>query len=786
MKKIIIAIQISFLFLLMNKTIYLFADTLNFDVKHYSIDLKINDFVNQSISGSTIIEFEVREDSISKVFFWLKGLSVDSVLAYDQQLDFVVDNELLHIQLKDTISKTDQYQVIVYYHGKPVKDPYWGGFYFSTADGGYAYNMGVGFKDIPHNYGRVWFPCIDNFSDKATYTFIITTDSAKVAVCSGMLSSKIINADQSVTWTYQLDVEIPTYLASVAVGNYNFVEMIYKGKEREIPLLVACLPQDTAKVKLSFINLEFALQLFEEKYVPFQFPRIGYVAVPFSSGAMEHACNIAYPKSAITGNLAYEDLMVHEFSHNWWGNLVTCSSAEDMWINEGWATYSEFLFHEFKYGKQKYNASVEANLHDVLQYAHFKDGNPYPLFPVPQEVTYGAHSYNKGAAVVHALRNYLGDSLFFTGINQLLKSFKFANLSSIDFRDSLSAYTGTDLIPFFDDWIFTPGFPHFRVNLIESADLTTFVVQTDFRFRDKWVSDLPLSVVFMDNKWNVIEKDILLKGNSQEFQLTLPFKPDMAFINMNGKITEAKTDDLLVIKSVGTYSLPHGMMDLTVRAVSDSSLLYVEHHWVGPSYGYNVPSGIKLSDYRYWTVSGIFSEGFDMNSRISYNGTTSSLNGSDCLDHTLGIENEDSLLLLYREHEGYPWRIYDSFALLTGSKTNKIGWIDIFQVKKGDYCLGIYDYKSETNPEVKLIEQHFKVYPNPAKNKLIIAKSDQNLKSNTWTCTLLSLNGKEIIKVNDIKDNSTVLKVDNVDQGMYLLRIQDQDQIILQKICIIK
>ncbi len=164
---------------------------------------------------------------------------------------------------------------------------------------------------------------------------------------------------------------------------------------------------------------------------------------------MEHATNIAYPSFAVDGTLVFEDLMAHEFGHHWWGDLVTCETADDMWLNEGWASYSENLFMEAVYGREAYLDAVIFNQIEVMQYAHIQDGAHYPVSGVPFDVTYGRHVYNKGADVAHTLRGYMGDEAFFRCIREYLDAFAFQTANSEQFRDFLGECSGFDLDDFF-------------------------------------------------------------------------------------------------------------------------------------------------------------------------------------------------------------------------------------------------------------------------------------------------------------------------------------------------
>jgi aminopeptidase N len=180
---------------------------------------------------------------------------------------------------------------------------------------------------------------------------------------------------------------------------------------------------------------------------------------------MEHACNIAYPAFAVDGGTGWESLMAHELAHSWWGNLITCSDASEMWLNEGWASFSVYLFTEAVYGRQAYNDMVNNEHLEIIHYGYANDGgNYFALANMPHEYTYGFTTYTRGAMTVHNLRGYMGDDLFFSCITNFLNTYAFQPVSSEQFRDHLSACSGLDMAPFFEGWIFNAGTPALEIN----------------------------------------------------------------------------------------------------------------------------------------------------------------------------------------------------------------------------------------------------------------------------------------------------------------------------------
>ena len=263
------------------------------DVLHYSINLDIIYLSKKSISGYTDLLITPKINGLSSIKLDLMQLNVDSIFMANQSIvNWNYNDTLLSFSLLNNMNIGDTVLCRVYYHGQPVKDPSgWGGFYFSN-DSTFAFNMGVGMQDNPHNYGRVWYPCIDDFVDRATYDFSITVKNGKNAVCNGTLEATNVGAN-STEYKWVLHNDIPTYLASVAIGPYVAVRDTFNGMNANIPIAIYVKSNMVSNAQASFINLKQILTAFEQYYGPYRWERVGYVGVPFSSGAMEHATSIA-------------------------------------------------------------------------------------------------------------------------------------------------------------------------------------------------------------------------------------------------------------------------------------------------------------------------------------------------------------------------------------------------------------------------------------------------------------------------------------------------------------
>ena len=673
------------------------------DVVHYDIHLEYIDFSAQTIQGYADVKLTPKVNNISSIPLELLDLTVDSVFVEGTEItSFTHVDAIIQIPLSTPVNTGDTLTVSVYYHGHPFHEG-WGGFHYS---GDYAFNLGVGFVSDPHNLGKAWFPCVDDFKDRATYDCYITVGEGKKAVCGGALISETINKNKSVTYHWQLDKTIPTYLASVAVGEYEAVADSYNGINDTIPILIYTKPADTSDVPGSFSNLKDIMAIFEYYFNPYPWNRVGYVGTAI--GAMEHVTNIAYPHFCINGTSTYEWLYTHELSHMWFGDLVTCASAGDMWLNEGWAVFCEIFYTKDLYGEEDFKNSMRNKHADVLRTTHIQDGGYYALYGVPTELTYGSTVYEKGCTVVQTLRGYLGSDLFFDVVKAYLEEFAFNYASSYDMRDFMTSYTGIDMTAFFDAWVFTPGTPHFSVDSFAvqttGEDFDVFVYpKQKYKGFDYLANSNIVEVTFMDSNWNTFTDTIHFSGKTGCSVKQVPFAPEAVMMDLEEKLCDATTDYFQTVNSTGEYEFPNTFFNIDVEQITDSAFFRVTHNWAPPDSLKTPVPGLRLSDYRYWKIDGIFPEDFIATGRFCYN-------RNNYLDNTLILSLTDSVVILYRSSPAEDWQSIN----FTKVGIWMIGNLYVDSLQKGEYTLAVWDTQVGNDETSSKKENKIKVYPNPS------------------------------------------------------------------------
>ncbi|MCP4909456.1 MAG: T9SS type A sorting domain-containing protein [Bacteroidetes bacterium] len=679
---------------------------------HYTINIDEINTSDKTINGWAEVIITPKINQIQQIKLDLKDLTVDSVFINQLIRPYTHSNDEIIIDLSESISIGDTITSRVYYHGQPFHEA-WGGFHFS---GDYAFNLGVGFESIPHNLGKTWFPCIDDFTDRATYDVIGTAETGLTITAGGRLLDTINNGNNTTTWHWNIPYPIPTYLASITIGDYVEYKDVHAGIEDSIPIIIYTKPSSAGNVAGSFINLHEIIEFFETRFGPYPFEKIGYTGTAI--GAMEHVSNIAYPNSAINGGTSSEYLYTHELSHMWFGNKVTCSTAEDMWLNEGWATFCAIYYKEVLYGHSTFLDEMRSNHKDVLQNAHIADGGYWAVSNIPQEVTYGKTAYDKGSTVVNTLKNYLGDSLFFDAMTAYLTNdtIAYSSRSSEELRDFLTAHTGIDMYSFFDAWVMSPGTPHFSIdsmNVVEEGEDYIIDIWTKQKFKgfDFLANDNILEVTYIDEDLRLFSDTIHFSGKTGHSvkvynKNLLPSEPILVFLDLFEKINDATTDNYSYFSEPTEYTFPSTYFTLYVEELTDSAMIRATHSWVKPDSLKNPIEGLRLSPYRHWKIEGIFPENIDASGKFFYSISSN-------LDNELITSAIDSIVILYRENTADEWKSVPQTRVGVWS----VGNIIVDEILPGEYTMAVWDTQIVGRKDDNQLNE-IKIYPNPSKGEI--------------------------------------------------------------------
>lgn len=745
------------------------SDTI--DILNFDITLDISDFSQQYIIGHCEVLFTPKMDGVDHIVLDLESFDIDSVYTDTAHLTFLRDDPKLTIELGQSFNTGDTISVNVAYSGNPLSDP--SGFGGVIYDDNIIYNLGIGLGSNPYNYGRGWFPCFDNFRERATYDIDLTAASNRIPYAVGTLVEEEDLGGTRTRRKYRMADPIPTYLVGFAASNYSEVNYTHEGMEETIPILYVAKAADTSAMKNSFSRLGPMIDALEYWFGPYAWDQIGFVLT--TVGAMEHNTLIAFPDfSALGGITSGNDrLMAHELAHHWWGNILTMSGPENMWIKEGNAEYGAHLFTEYAFGREAFVDQVKDNLELVLEDAHIDDGDFLPLSGLPFENTYGTHTYQKGAAMMHNLRGYLGDELFSAGMTAMLEFYEYQSINAAQFRDFLSEETGVDLSDYFDAWVFNPGYSDFEIN---TYDITpngnqfdvSFEIQQKLRAAPAFHNNVPLSITFFDADWNTHTETFMASGELTDVDFTIPFEPIFQTINDDHNLNLGRLQNRRPYYQLGSSGISNVAFNtFEVTNIADSALVNVVHHWVAADPVQDPDLNVRVSNSHYWTIQGDFSGGFDAKVTLRYDGREPYE-----LDYDLVNETEDSLIVVYRENPWDEWVEYPYYNKVALSPTDGFGFIRLNNLLPGEYAYANGMFPVSTHEPEALTT--FQVYPNPAGDLVHIQGELED--SKLLNMRLMDAMGRTLLEEQVAVDNNFFkqeIAVEQIPTGLYTIQLWD-------------
>jgi len=425
------------------------------DIRHYTISLNV-DFKQHSIDGYTTIDLITGKPTKVLLFNLLDSLNVSKVLVNDKAEQFEYKDNKILINLVGELP-AGHASVKVLYGGKPhvARRPPWDdGFIWSHDSAGHPW-MGMTAEGAG---GKLYFPCKDSPSDEPNegVDMIITVPKDLVVAGPGLLQSVIKNADRA-TYHWKTNYTINNYSIVFTVGDFAVVSRKYTTVNGNmVPIVFYVLKEHEAKAAHHLDIFEKTIHE-QEKYFgeyPWAKEKIGIVEAPYLG--MEHQTMNGYGNDfryIKVGGEDYDELMHHEFGHEWWGNKVTAKDWADYWIHEGICTYGDALYvREFE-GEKAY---IKFFQNSALSF-----GNKIPLVigkDIDEESAYNGDIYGEGAFFMHTLRYIMGDSTFFPTLKGFVTDprYTYSNLASTDdVIQYFSKAAGQNLKPLFDLYIYS-------------------------------------------------------------------------------------------------------------------------------------------------------------------------------------------------------------------------------------------------------------------------------------------------------------------------------------------
>ncbi|HEY0462523.1 MAG TPA: DUF3458 domain-containing protein [Pyrinomonadaceae bacterium] len=436
-----------------------------FDAQHYLIRTSF-DRKNRTIFGETTVSLKPLKNGFNSLELDAANLNFESVTLEPggADLPYKAEADKIFIKLPKDYSPKDLIKVRLKYSAKPKK-----GVYFIPAerDGGTLLHEAQIYTQGEAEESRYWFPSYDFPDDKATTEQFLTVEAGETAVSNGELIETLQNADGTKTFHFKMPLPHPVYLTSFVVGKYVKFADSYKNT----PLSVYLYPDREYLNEKAFGNTKQMMRAFEELTgVAFPFNKYDQTIVAhFSLGGMENATATTLSDRDIffseRNRFVVEDIVSHELSHSWFGNLVTCRNWAELWLNEGFATFMEAAYREKMYGRDDYLRKVREDA-DIYFAEESKTSRKHGLFNNQargDDSIFDAVAYQKGGAVVHTLRETVGDKVFWKAINIYLNKYRLSNTETTDLQKVFEEVSKKDLDWFFKQWVYGTGYPKLEV-----------------------------------------------------------------------------------------------------------------------------------------------------------------------------------------------------------------------------------------------------------------------------------------------------------------------------------
>lgn len=487
-----------------------------YDVLFYFIDIEAT---NQSkyIKGKTTIKAKVVSNTLDTLLLQLhSSLTIDSIKYYNDlcfyQHTFL--NEVF-IKLPETLNYNDTFSVVVYYRGA------------SEGNGiknGQAYGKKVTWTLTEPYSALDWFPCKQILTDKADSAYIyITCENTLKAGSNGVLVKIDTISQNKIKYCWQTKFPIAYYLISLTISDYleySFFAFPENLSEDSIYIVNYIYNNNFYfnYVKPRVDSTKQCMELLCKLYglYPFYKEKYGQITAPIGGG-MEH-------QTLTTLSAFTLELIIHEMGHQWFGDYVTCATWQDIWINEGFATYTYYLGIENFYNSQACQNWLEETFNWVM---YEPGGSVYIPFSELHNVSrifdYRL-TYLKGAALVHMIRYIIdNDSLFFSILRGFLNQFAFSNATGDDFKNYLNIYTGYNFDNFFDEWYYGEGYPIFSLYWTKSNDTVYLALYQ----QSSMPGVTPFFHLPVEIKFSGISNDTTIRVNheynGQIFSVVLPF-----------------------------------------------------------------------------------------------------------------------------------------------------------------------------------------------------------------------------------------------------------------------
>ena len=517
----------------------------NIDVIHYAFNLSLSDSTNE-ILGSTLVTVKFKEagmqnlrlDFVNKTDLrQAKGMVVESVMMGNTQINYTHQNDELIIFLPTPSTQLQVVTFTIKYHGIP---------YDGLRIGATKWGDRSFFNENWPNRGRHWLPIIDHPHDKATSEFIVKAPSHYKVVSNGLLQeeSDLGNNTKLTHWKQSVPVSSWLFVLGVADFAVKYVDQ-FQGKS--IQTWVYAKNREAGFYDFDEPTKK-VLEFYSNYVGPYAYEKLANIQTPSVNGGMETSSAIFYGEDLVTGKREERtrNVVIHEIAHQWFGNAVTETTWDDAWLSEGFATFFTLLFIENEYGKDEYTKGILKAKKTVYDLSA-----KMPAFSIvsdrtaEKEVVTSGITYQKGAWVLHMLRNLIGEAAFKKGIQNYYATYFNANTSTDAFIVEMEKASSKDLKLFFKQWLYQPINPAINASWNYDATTQKLKIHLNQTQGDQFLFTVPVEMGYYkkgDTKPTLLTLN--LKNKEQDFTFSvknsidkLELDPRNVLLN-NGQLTK--------------------------------------------------------------------------------------------------------------------------------------------------------------------------------------------------------------------------------------------------------
>jgi aminopeptidase N len=445
-----------------------YARSRNYDLQHSKIALRF-DLENRRVIGDVTHTLTLLLENLDQLSFDSVGLQIQSVKVNKSDAKFETTDKNIIVHLPRAGKQGDKYDVEIKYEGKPTK-----GLYFILPDRNYPNRPKQVWTQGESEDTRYYLPTYDYPNDRLTTETILTVPSDWLAVSNGKLISTTDAGSGMKTWTWRESQPSSTYLFTVVAGELAEV----KDSWRNIPVTYYAPKDRTDRLAMNYNRTPAMIEFFSKKLgVDYPWEKYAQSMVDdFVAGGMENssattntASSLRHPKLIPEYPMDYDGLISHELGHQWFGDLVTTKDWGNIWLNEGFATFLEFMWTESHYGKDE----GDYERWDAMR-EWFPQSNLYTKPIVRRDFDdsseFDGNAYGKGALVLYMLRHRLGDEAFYAALKHYLEVNRGKNVATADLIKAIEEATHTNVDQFFDQWVYGAGAPKFDISYQYDAD----------------------------------------------------------------------------------------------------------------------------------------------------------------------------------------------------------------------------------------------------------------------------------------------------------------------------